>query len=189
MKNVKKDGIEAKISNQSANEDDFISSDKKLKVNVNLYPSEENPQFDNSYMFYVHVIDMQITDGELFHTVLFGQEEDERVFRGIWNVAIVTINDIPMLVPFNIIDGDNGKSMLFNPYTNESFVFTNVQAVLTMASFMYSIINFYSEDSSNFKKYVEYTSGDFDIDAFHYILKSFVYEQDDDKMNSFKLLD
>ncbi len=186
-KNLKR--TEAKNSSQSANEYDFVSQDGKMKVKIDFNPVM-NKGKRNALHIYDRMVNMQIMYGNIFRKVLFGKNErvNENLEWDQWNRALVAINGNYMFVPYNSLISDKSKSMLFNPYLDKGFVLSREQAVLTMASFIYTSFNFYREKSHKYMAYVLYASIGHDMDWFYLELKMLAIANDK-SMSTYRILD
>lgn len=115
-----------------------------LKIEINLKPTEKN--YNSPGMIAYHFIDLNMIESTNFYKLFFGNKEAEDVvYRGIWDVAYIKINNVELLVPYNKLKKEPTKSCLFGAFTGENMhILTNEDAIKIAACYILLVLIFHS---------------------------------------------
>ena len=104
---------------------------KKLEIKINKNKNGKIGSQDKGYHQY-RFIDMNMGDGTIFNTFLFGKNPDRDIlYPNIWYIAKVKVDDVEFLIPYNTLRKDKSKSCLFHSYDGiEMNIMTNNEAIL-----------------------------------------------------------
>ncbi|MDX2361989.1 MAG: hypothetical protein QNK23_14360 [Crocinitomicaceae bacterium] len=176
-------------------EKEFEIDGNTYKVSIVLNPT--NGEMINSpAMKIYHIIDKNMTEDSVFYKSLFGpqieaKKNKEFISRGIWNVALVKINDKEMLIPYNKLKADRNKSLVFGLLDGLPQTFSNEQAILTTAAVIFSLFLWNCSENiiGDHIRYVVGSDDDDDADSYFTALKLIAYKNDDSNNGSFWILD
>lgn len=156
---------------------------KKTEIKIKLDMTEKD--WKNYAFSTYHFIDNNLIDGSMFYTFLFGNSDAEKsVSRGIWKTALVKLDGVELIIPYNQYKEDTKKSCLFNAFVgDEMFVFSNEEAVKISAYFFLSHILF----AGRFGSFINHNGG---IDYLGKLLSKLKYElYEEIGDNAYRLLD
>jgi hypothetical protein len=119
------------------------TTELKIKIDLNPESKVKNSKYRVAYTFYTFFIDAQIVHRQFVYDFLF--MDNTKVLDYRWKVAIVTVNNVAMIIPCSIDKNDPTKSWLFNPFTRKGFQLSNEDALKVSFCWFLSLLIFHED--------------------------------------------